>query len=87
MELIFMIIIGLILTLVLGAVLAMQLGKNKGVEKETDYKALYTLGISMIGLGIIFTAAINTFFVGFLVVGVIYMVVGLKNKDKWVEKV
>ena len=86
MEIMIAIIIGLILTLVLGAILAMRHRKAQGMEKETDYKALYTLGISMIGLGIVFTAAINTFFIGFLIVGVIYMSVGLKNKDKWVDK-
>ncbi|MCK5037493.1 MAG: hypothetical protein KAS16_00180 [Thermoplasmata archaeon] len=86
MEIMIAIIIGLILTLVLGAILAMRHRKDQGMEKETDYKALYTLGISMIGLGIVFTAAINTFFIGFLIIGVIYMVVGLKNKDKWVDK-
>jgi len=34
-------------------------------------------------MGIIFTAAINPAFIGFVGMGIIYMAIGLANRDKW----
>ncbi len=85
MELIILILTALIITLVLGAIVATH-RRKQGMDKQTDYKALYTLGISLIPLGIIFSATVSPVFMGILVIGVIYMSVGLKNKDKWVDK-
>ncbi len=80
------VVVGLILALVLGAIVAIQRGKKLGMEKETDYKTLYTLGISLIPLGIIFSATVSPVFIGFLIIGVVYMTIGIKNKDKWADK-
>jgi hypothetical protein len=37
-------------------------------------------------MGIIFTSSVNPGFVGFIGLGIIYMAIGLANRDKWKKK-
>ena len=48
--------------------------------------AFFFLGISFVGMGTALTAAINPGFTGITGLGIIYMIIGLKNKDKWPNK-
>ena len=54
--------------------------------KEIDYPSFFVMGISFVGLGIVFRATINPDFLGIAALGVIYMLLGWKNKDKWKKK-
>ncbi len=55
--------------------------KRKGAQPvETDYRVFFIIGISWLPLGI---ATDNW---AFLAMGIIFMLVGLANKDKWPEE-
>jgi len=55
-------------------------------DKEVDYQSFFIMGISFVGLGIVFTVTINPGFLGITALGVIYILLGWKNKDKWKKK-
>ena len=78
-------IIGLI---IIGILIAIVLWKRKyeGITKEPDYRAFLIMGISFLPMGIIFTAAISPGFIGFAGLGVVYIAIGLANRDKWKEQ-
>ena len=77
----------LMVTVLVGVVLVVVMKRRKtGVKEETDYQAFFTMGLSFIAMGTILSAAINPSFLGFLALGIIYLVIGLKNKDKWKKK-
>ena len=81
---IFTIILGLIASIVGVIVLfIMKKKKIKGTNKEPDYRACFIMGICFLPMGIIFTTTINPSFISFLALGVIYMAIGLANRDKW----
>ena len=75
MEVGIWIVIGLI---VLAAVFAI-LYSRKYKERRTDYKTLFIIGIAWIPIGI----ATENY--AFLAIGIVFMVLGLKNKSKWKE--
>ena len=56
------------------------------MKEEEDYKSFYVLGLSFIILGIILSAIISLVFIGFLGIGVVFLAISLKNKDKWKKK-
>jgi len=61
--------------------------KRKPKEgNEVDYQSFFVMGISFVGLGLVFTATINPGFLGITALGVIYIILGWKNKDKWKKK-
>jgi hypothetical protein len=81
--LIFLIIAGL-LTL-LGLFLALLLWKKRkgGAMGEPDYRAFYILGICFIPLGIVLSVVVSFGLMGITALGVVYMIIGLTNRDKW----
>jgi hypothetical protein len=54
-------------------------------EKTTDYRIFFILGISLFAMGISLISAVGPAFIIFLGCGVVYMVIGLANRDKWAE--
>jgi len=70
---------------VAGAFVALALRKRKmgAAPTSTDYRALFILGLSFIPVGIIGVTLLNVGFLGILGLGVVYMVTGLANRDKW----
>lgn len=75
-----LVVIGLILILLV-------FKKNKeGKMGEPNYQAFFTMGISFLAMGIVLSAAVGPAFLGFFVIGIIYMVIGLANRDKWEKK-
>ena len=73
----------------LGVVISFIFWKKKKEMKnggETDYRAFFIMGISFLPMGIIFTAVISPAFISFLALGIIYMSIGLANRDKWEKK-
>jgi len=65
--------------------------RNSGYErmskknKEVNYLSLFLLGISLVSVGLIFTAAINPAFIFIMASGLGLMAIGLANRDKWSE--
>ena len=58
--------------------------KNK---KEINYQAFFAVGIIFFGVGITFFSSVNKGLgVAFITLGIVYMIIGGKNKDKWGEK-
>jgi 4-amino-4-deoxy-L-arabinose transferase-like glycosyltransferase len=57
--------------------------KKEGTYKEPDYRAFFIMGICFLPMGIVFTTTLNPGFIGFIVLGIAYMTIGLANRDKW----
>jgi len=86
----------ILLTIILGAIavivgvfvlfMMMQKKKKDGTYKEPDYRAFFIMGICFLPMGIIITSSVNPGFVGFIGIGIIYMAIGLANRDKWKKK-
>ena len=83
------IVVGLILIGILVAITLKR--KRKGKSGETNYRALFILGITFFPLGIIYEI---TFFVSgktvflvlglsFIAMGLSYLAISLGNRDKW----
>ncbi len=73
------------LIVVLGVLVTIYLTKRKNneIKREPDYRVFYFMGIAFTGLGAALMASTNMGFSGLLALGIVYMVIGLKNKDKW----
>jgi ABC-type multidrug transport system permease subunit len=53
--------------------------------KPTDYRGFFIIGISLIAVGISLMSEFVPAFLGFLGCGVVFMAIGLTNKDKWAK--
>jgi formate hydrogenlyase subunit 3/multisubunit Na+/H+ antiporter MnhD subunit len=75
-------VLGTLITIV-GLVIVFLVRRRKPrFKKETDYRALFNMGIIFLGAGIAMSAAthiINPLFM----LGLVYFGMGLANKDKW----
>jgi amino acid transporter len=73
----------------IGSVFYMRKRRRAGVGEGPDYRAFYVLGLTFTPLGVIWVViALTTemsWVVGapFLVLGLLYLAVGLKNRDRW----
>ncbi|MFH1473373.1 MAG: hypothetical protein ABIE55_00610 [Candidatus Aenigmatarchaeota archaeon] len=75
-----------LIILVLVGIFAAVVGwkkRKEGKYEETNYKTFFVLGVSLAPLGIVFSAVIGPSFFGIAALGVIYMLIGIANKDKW----
>ena len=53
-------------------------------KKKQNYKAIFVVGIIFIGSGIAVSSATKTVAgIGMMGIGIIFMFIGLKNRDKW----
>ena len=51
--------------------------------KETNYKGIFFSGITLVGTGVVFMASVNVGLgAAFIGVGIMFMILGGKNKDK-----
>ena len=75
----------LIIALIVGIIFTIFVLKKKkeGTYKEPDYRAFLIMGICFLPMGIIFTTTVNPGFIGFIGLGIVYMAIGLANRDKW----
>jgi hypothetical protein len=69
-------IIGVAILAVLAVMIAIYM-RSKNRDKQTDYRAFFILGISFLPIGI----AIDN--PGIWGMGVIFLILGLANRDKW----
>ena len=80
-------LIGVFAVIVGVIVFYIMLKKQKeGTVKDPDYRAFFIMGISFLPIGIIFTTTISPAFISFIALGVLYMLIGLSNRDKWKKK-
>ena len=80
----------LFIAIIIGIVTALLIYQNKkinkDVKKEPDYKVFFILGVCFLPLGIpMFIATKNPGLMSLSALGVIYMSIGLANRDKWKE--
>lgn len=89
------IIIAIVAVLVIIGILLVYLfwkRRKYGQQIETDYRALFLMGVTFLPIGIammvIYYLADLSFFIAFpfMLLGLVYLVIGLKNKDKWKKK-
>jgi hypothetical protein len=58
--------------------------KRKGWKREVDYRSYFTMGIIWLPFGIIFYLLFESMIgLWFLIMGLVYISIGLKNKEKW----
>jgi hypothetical protein len=77
-QLIIMIIAGLLTLGLLGVFVVLQRGKEG--PAEPDYRVLFILGATWLPVGI------ATGNVGLWAMGVVFLVIGLANREKWSEQ-
>ena len=78
------ILVSIAVGVVLLAILGIVVLKRKGWKKETDYRTYFTIGIIWFPFGIVFYLILESMIgLVFLVMGVVYLAIGLKNRDKW----
>ena len=57
------------------------------MKKQINYIAIFFLGITFIGTGVVFMSAVNSGLgSAFIGLGVLFMVIGRTNKGKWDKK-
>ena len=77
----------LVISILIGLLLVVVWKKRKvDVKKDHDYQAFFAMGLSFFALGIALSIVVTPGFLGFFALGVIYIIIGLKNKDKWKKK-
>jgi hypothetical protein len=82
-----LLVIGIVITLLLLVVLRKR--KKAGKTGETDYKAFFIMGMAFLPTGVammlMYLLAEIPFEIGLPLValGLIYLVIGLANRDKW----
>nr|MCK4929677.1 hypothetical protein [Nanoarchaeota archaeon] len=78
-----------VLLIIVGVLIAILVSKRKmkGEPVETNYYAFFVIGISFLPLGIVFSIIISPGFMGITGLGVVYMIIGLANKDKGKHKI
>ena len=55
--------------------------------KETNYQVFFMIGIIWLPVGVVFMITINSAIgIAFMAMGIIYMAIGLANRDKWEKK-
>jgi len=85
-----LIVIGIIAILVLvGIIVTIVVLKKKkdGKIEEPNYQAFFSFGIIWIPIGIVFMITIHPAAgMAFVAMGIVYMAIGLANRDKWEKK-
>ena len=55
--------------------------------KEPNYQAFFAIGIIWLPVGVVFMLTINPGLgIAFMGMGVVYLAIGLVNRDKWKKK-
>jgi drug/metabolite transporter (DMT)-like permease len=82
-----LLVIGIVVTLLLVVVLRKR--KREGKAEETDYRAFFIMGVAFLPTGfammIVYFLVEIPFEVGLplFALGLIYLIIGLANRDKW----
>jgi uncharacterized membrane protein YbaN (DUF454 family) len=90
--LISMLLVAILVLVGIFLILVIWKKSKEGKQVESDYRVFFIIGLLMTPLGIIgMTASFfadTSFFIGlpFFSIGVVYIVIGLGNRDKWKKK-
>ena len=78
------ILVSIAVTVVILAILAIFVFKRKGWNREVEYRSYFGIGIVWVPFGIVFYLIFG-YVMGFvfIVMGLLFLAIGLKNKDKW----
>jgi LPXTG-motif cell wall-anchored protein len=82
-----LLVIGIVVTLLLVVVLRKR--KREGKAGETDYRAFFIMGVAFLPTGfammMVYFLAEIPFEIGLplFALGLIYLIIGLANRDKW----
>ena len=78
------ILVSIAVVVVILAILVVLIYKKKGWKRKVDYRSYFNMGIIWFPLGIVFYLIFKSV-VGlwFLFMGLVYLAIGLKNKEKW----
>jgi len=70
---------------IIGIIATLMVWKNReeGEFEEPNYQTFFILGITFLPMGIVFIFVIGPAFIGFTVIGLAYLAIGLVNRDKW----
>lgn len=78
-----LLVLGIVATLTLIAVfVAMKARKER---HEPDYRALFIMGIVFLGAGSAMISTLGVGSLGMSALGLVYMALGIANRDKWKE--
>ncbi len=78
------ILVSIVVVVVILAILFILVLKRKGWKREVDYRSYFTMGIIWLPFSIIFYLLFESLIgLWFLFMGLVYISIGLKNKDKW----
>ena len=60
---------------------------NNQNKKQINYQAIFYMGVCFVGVGVVFMASVNAGLgAAFIAIGGLNMIIGGKNKDKWLKK-
>ena len=59
--------------------------REAGEVKEVNYQAFISVGVVFLGAGVVMSI-VNPGLIGIAALGVVYIVIGLVNRDKWKKK-
>ena len=78
------ILVSIIVAAVILVILAIFIFKRKEWNSEVDYRRYFNMGIVWLPFGIIFYLIFeNPIGLSFMIMGSVFLAVGLKHKDKW----
>jgi len=78
------ILVSIAVAAIILAILGILIMKKKGWKREVDYRNYFNMGIVWLPLGVVFYIIFeNVVGLWFLLMGLIYLSIGLKNRDKW----
>jgi membrane protein CcdC involved in cytochrome C biogenesis len=86
---ILLLIVGIVVTLLMVLVLRK---KRERKSEETDYRAFFIMGVAFLPTGfammMVYLFSESSFEVGLplFILGLIYLIIGLANRDKWTNK-
>ena len=72
--------------IILGVLLIVKMRrlKEKGETIKPDYRAIFFMGLTFVGSGVAIAASTeNPGLYGISAMGLIYMIAGIANRDKW----
>ena len=78
------ILVSIALVAIILAILGILFIKKKGWKRGVDYRNYFNMGIVWLPLGVVFYIIFeNIVGLWFLLMGLAYLAIGLKNRDKW----
>lgn len=78
------ILVSVAVLLVVTAAVCILVLKKRGWKRKMDYKGYFAMGVVWVPLGIAFWLIFENFVAfWFLIMGVIYIAIGLRHRDTW----